>query len=408
MAKAKSKYISTIIQIENLKPADARYEVADATLRRNRLVVFPSGAKSWVHRYRFGGRTRKLTLECGATDLARARQLGAAAMNALAANIDPGAEKQERKRAGAAMTVGGLIDRYLDDRVYKRTQKKGVPLRSAAEIERILRREMSALMNRAADGGIASHEARKLIEDVTRRGHFIGNRTLGHCKALFGFAKRQGLASASPFDGLERLEEASRERVLVARELRAVWKAAEKLDQPIVAITRLLLLTGCRLGEIEGLRWSEINFDKRQLELPGNRVKNGRGHIVPLSEPAMAILEKLTRGKGEGVFDVKIGPRVRKALSKAVATELSEEPERWTLHDLRRTAATRMAEDLKIAPHVVDKILNHSSGVVRGVAAVYIRGEYLDERRAALEAWGRLVNAIVHGEPARNVVALRG
>jgi len=77
----------------------------------------------------------------------------------------------------------------------------------------------------------------------------------------------------------------------------------------------------------------------------------------------------------------------------------------WTFHDLRRTAATGMAQ-LNIAPHVVDKVLNHASGTIRGVAAVYNRFEYLDERRAALEAWGRYVAGLV-APAAANVVALR-
>src|SRR6516225_443391 len=109
MSDHPKKYIATVKQIENLKPRAARYELADATLRPLRLVIFPTGAKSWVYRYRFGGRTRKLTLQCGATDLARARELGAAAMNKIAAGTDPGVEKAEKKRAGSPLTIEQLI-----------------------------------------------------------------------------------------------------------------------------------------------------------------------------------------------------------------------------------------------------------------------------------------------------------
>ena len=79
--------------------------------------------------------------------------------------------------------------------------------------------------------------------------------------------------------------------------------------------------------------------------------------------------------------------------------------EPWILHDLRRTATTGMAR-LKFAPHVVDRVLNHTSGTIRGVARIYNRFDYLDERRAALEAWGRAVEAIVNGSNASNVVDL--
>jgi hypothetical protein len=77
----------------------------------------------------------------------------------------------------------------------------------------------------------------------------------------------------------------------------------------------------------------------------------------------------------------------------------------WILHDLRRTAATGMAR-LNIAPHVVDKVLNHVSGTIRGVGAVYNRFEYLEERHAALEAWGRYVDNLVRPK-ATNVVELQ-
>ena len=80
----------------------------------------------------------------------------------------------------------------------------------------------------------------------------------------------------------------------------------------------------------------------------------------------------------------------RKAIGLAAGKPPPIEIPHWTFHDLRRTAATGMAR-LNFPPHVVDKILNHASGTIRGVAAIYNRFEYRDERRAALEAWGRFV-----------------
>ncbi|WMT73865.1 tyrosine-type recombinase/integrase [Bradyrhizobium sp. Ash2021] len=420
---AKARYISTVTQVENLKPREERYEVADANLRRNRLVVFPSGAKSWVHRYRFGGRTRKLTLDCGATDLARARELGAAAMKAVSAKIDPAAEKQEKKHAPADITVDGLVTLYLDRHVYKRNQKgvaagrvrKKAPLRSGSEIERILRKELKPFRNRLAAEGVSAFEAKKLIDDVAERGHVMRNRTLTNCKALYAFGMSERLVRSSPFAGLKLTDEDTRERVLSTKELRAVWTAAGKLGHPYTGMIRLLILTGQRLNEIAGLRWAEIDLAKRQIELPGTRTKNGRPHIVALSDAAAEILESAPKvGSDEGLVLTVTGARLngwskmRKRLAEATTAALDGvEPAHWTLHDIRRTFATRMAEDLKVSPHVVDKILNHSSGVVRGVAAIYNRAELLNERSAALGAWGRYVDELVDGSPS-NVVALRG
>lgn len=193
-----------------------------------------------------------------------------------------------------------------------------------------------------------------------------------------------------------------------------MWQAAEKLGHPYTAIVRLLVLTGQRLGEIAGLRWDEVDLVERQITLPGSRTKNGKSHIVALSDSAVAILKAAPKIKSEDglVFTVTGKPlngwsKMRARLNEAVTEALdNREPERWTLHDLRRTTATRMAEDLKIAPNVIDKILNHSTGVVKGVAAIYNRAELLQERRAALEAWSRYVNELVHGTSS-NVVPLR-
>jgi integrase len=99
------------------------------------------------------------------------------------------------------------------------------------------------------------------------------------------------------------------------------------------------------------------------------------------------------------------------AALKAAAAERGEDPEEtalepWILHDLRRTATTGMA-GLRVLPHVVDRILNHTSGTIRGVARVYNRFEYQDERKAALEAWGRAVESTVGVASKSNVVELK-
>ena len=99
---------------------------------------------------------------------------------------------------------------------------------------------------------------------------------------------------------------------------------------------------------------------------------------------------------------------LRRHLGIPKRKDLPVEIPHWTFHDLRRSAVTKMAEDLKIAPHIVDKILNHASGTIRGVAAIYNRAQYLDERRAALEAWSNWIVALTNPNKKKtNVVGLR-
>lgn len=419
---ARAKRISTVTQVESLKPRDDRYEVADAKLPSNRLVVFPSGSKSWVLRYRFGGRTRKMTLEAGATDLARARQLGMAALNSVKAGVDPGEAKQEKKRAGSPLTVEALIDKFADKHLGKRedsdTGVVSYSLRSGDEVERILRKELAPYLKRQANGGISESEAITLVDAAGKRGDVIRNRTLANLKSLFAFAMTPAAkaVASNPFAGLKLKKVDDRERVLSEEELKAVWAAAGKLGDPYTGILRLLVLTGQRLSEIADLRWSEVNLAKKQLELPGARTKNKRAHIVALSPAAVEILEHARENKIKSemglVFTISGDQlngwsKLRERLYKAVDEALEKPPADWVIHDIRRSVATHMAEDLKIPPHIIDRVLNHSTGVIKGVMATYNRAEYLDERRDALEAWGRYVDVSVIGVPSSNVVPIR-
>jgi len=185
---------------------------------------------------------------------------------------------------------------------------------------------------------------------------------------------------------------------------------------------KLLLLTAQRRDEIGSLEWSEIDFDRCLWTIPREKAKNDRAHEVHLSTLAMEILDNLPRVGGHYVLTTN-GARPVSGFSKSkerldrhmihlFRAELAEsgyDPggaaiDDWILHDLRRTAATGMAR-LNIPPHVVDKILNHVSGSMRGVAAIYNRHGYYEERKAALEAWARHVQSIMRPTPS-NLVTL--
>ena len=148
--------------------------------------------------------------------------------------------------------------------------------------------------------------------------------------------------------------------------------------------------------EIGGLRWSEIDLETGAIHLPAERTKNGKAHMVPLSKPARAILQSRPRlagrdhvfGLGEGFS----GWSASKAALDASLPKLAD----WTLHDLRRTAVTSMAE-LGTAPHVIEAVVNHLSGTKGGIAGVYNRANHYNERREALELWAKHLMSLVAG-----------
>jgi integrase len=169
-------------------------------------------------------------------------------------------------------------------------------------------------------------------------------------------------------------------------------------------------LTAQRLNETASMEWRELDFEFRTWVIPRGKAKSDRAHEVQLSDAVVALLRAQPQ-LGPYVFTGKTGHHVTgftygKTLLDAAMAEAAEgaKIEPFIVHDLRRSAASHMAK-LGITPQVVDKILNHSTGTIRGVAAVYNRFEYQDARRAALAAWASHVTGLLAPAPS-NVVPL--
>jgi integrase len=181
---------------------------------------------------------------------------------------------------------------------------------------------------------------------------------------------------------------------LAEHELGPIWWAAENLGH-YTPIIRLLMLTGQRAAEIGGLQWSEINMAARQIELPAARTKNKRAHLVPLAPLALAQLPEPREGfpnvfgqvRGRGFSGWSKG----KALLDAKLIGMKP----WTPHDLRRTFCTLMNDKSIALPHIIEACVNHISGHKGGVAGVYNRAQYAEQKRAALEAWAAELARIV-------------
>jgi integrase len=193
----------------------------------------------------------------------------------------------------------------------------------------------------------------------------------------------EGLLDTNPVTGTAKAEEnGSRERVLTQDELRQLWHGLG--DDPFHDVVRLLLLTGQRRNEIGLLQWSEIDVARKLIVLSPERTKNGRAHELPLSSQALAIIDHLPRRNSSGfLFGNKGFQRWDKAKT-ALDQRVGIAP--WTLHDLRRTAATQMAE-LGVLPHVIEQAINHVSGHKAGVAGIYNRSKLTDAVRKGLQKW---------------------
>jgi len=230
-----------------------------------------------------------------------------------------------------------------------------------------------------------SHEmvvdALNAIEAPSARAH-----ALKDVRSFFNWCIPRYLAS-SPAAGIKMAKQPSRDRVLTDDELRRVWIAAEQMGQFGVMV-RLLILTGQRRSEIGGLRPSMIETD--QICLPPALTKNGHEHFFPLLDLARSLLPPRTNGflfPNENGGSFTSWSKNHAALLKRSATSS------WTLHDLRRTFATGLAKQ-GTPIHVTEKILNHVSGALSGVAGIYNRFDYWDERIAAMKAWEERISLI--------------
>jgi integrase len=248
-------------------------------------------------------------------------------------------------------------------------------------------------------------------------------KVFGALSALFGWLRKQPRRGVviNPVAGLARPgAPAARERVLniktdinQADELRWFWNACSEVGQPWEVLLKLLLITGCRRDEIGQMRWTELSDHFTMLRLPGTRTKNSRPHDLPLPPLATKLLEGIEpiedcpwvftiQGRSPIAGYAKAKRRLdaaMTALAKAEHGPDDAEIPPWRLHDLRRTAATGMA-DIGILPHVIEAVLNHVSGAKASVAGIYNRATYEPEKKAALTKWSEYIERVVTGQAA--------
>jgi integrase len=216
-----------------------------------------------------------------------------------------------------------------------------------------------------------------LLDGIVERGSPItANRTLSWFRRLCSWAIERGLIDANPCTGVKRpAGETARDRVLSDAELKAVWRAADGLEQPYTAFIRLLILTGKRKSEVVGMEWREIDLENRVWTLPAARAKNGREHQIPLSDSAVDILAALPRVAGSVfVFTLKgRNPISAFVLTKQRIDALMPDAAHRTFHDVRRTVASGLARP-GVNLLVIEKLLNHVSRAAWQGSLASIRG----------------------------------
>ncbi|AHB49355.1 integrase [Hyphomicrobium nitrativorans NL23] len=399
-------------------PAGARdVQVFDDDLPGFGIRKFASGKASYFVKYNVGAQQRRKTLGRAVRGNLKAMRLEA---SGILAKAHLGTDVVAVAKAAAAKntaTLGDLVPKYLDAR------EADLRLKSHFEVKRYLERSWRSLHRHPIDA-ITRQNVVLIVDQLAEAsGKVAADRARMALSGLFGWAIDRGYLDSNPTLNVRaRAQGTARSRVLTEAELVEVWNAC--LDDDYGRIVRILMLTGQRRAEIGDLERGEADGDKRQIELPEHRTKNGRAHIVPLSDSAMDLLEAagafekdgrdLVFGYGAGGYggwskskaelDARIS-EARDERAKQTKSKAKVMPP-WTLHDLRRSFVTHVSERGFAQPHVVEAIVNHVSGAKAGVAGIYNRASYLAEKRQALELWANHLKALVDGRSGSNVVPL--
>jgi integrase len=421
-------------KIRALQPSTTPIEVRDGHARGLILRVLPRGQKLWTMRYRYRGSQKRLVLgEYPTMSLAKARDAAEDARTQVRNGGDPAGDRQTARQIPTD-TVAALVKDYKAKHV--RVKQRGW-----VEEERILDVEVLPRWKDRSVRELTRRDVRALVEPIVDRGSpIMANRVLAVVRRMLNYGVRNDWLDANPASLIDPPgREISRERVLTDDEIRRVWRllsrqptTAERgargrkgskgtdddpicpIAPPMAAAIKMRLLTAQRGGEVIKMRWCDVDLQKGWWTIPGEFAKNGQAHRVPLVAEAIAIIKSRQQGKEKrsktGTADSSRGDandfvfvgsgasmrdRAKKAPSR-IARALGIE---FRGHDLRRTAATKMAE-AGVPRHHISAVLNHIEEGSR-VTRIYDRYNYDAEKRTALDTWARTLQSIVANEPGR-------
>ena len=388
--------------------------VFDATDPGFGVRVTAKGVKVFIYQYRHRAKIRRARIGVwGAGVTAAGARREATIMRArVLKGDDPAGDAaiersyqkqvlswQAEEAAARAFTFRAMVDQWVKTGLVdnKPSYKK--------DVERRLRRNLPSWQTQA----VSEIKHLAAVQETDRINREISTvsarRVLSYARAAFNWAKARQLVAINPFEKMKAPgKEVSRDRVLSADEVGLLWRIFPSLEPVHTAYVQVLLLTLQRREEVAGMAWAELDKKLEKWTIPKERTKNGKEHLVHLSEPARAIIRGLpaldhnphvfASGKKDGhvaafsYMKKKLDDKIEAKRKSAPGLEAFEQG--WRFHDFRRIGVTTMA-NRGVLPHVADKLLNHVTGSIQGVAAVYQRAQFIAEREKAIEDWATFV-----------------
>ncbi|MCA0927139.1 tyrosine-type recombinase/integrase [Ruegeria profundi] len=347
----------------------------DNNLKGFGLRLNKKGSAAYVLKYKVRGNSVFLTLgKVGVVSAKQARQVARETLGRLALGEDLDANPE--------MTVDGLLEWYRDSLEWTRSAQyqKQVRMMINNQFPPRLKRRLVAEVSRAEWLDISERQARK--------GHISSaNWIEKQIKAMLNRAVERGYLDASPLSGIRnRYKTASRDRVLSDSELKAIWRVVQSYEDRRRVALEAIIITACRRSEILGLLRQE--YEDGVITLSAERVKNRKPHMIALPSYLRSQFDLYVPEHDTLFFGNHRGKPHGAHLLNTLRTDTGIAD--FTLHDLRRTAATRMAS-LGVLPHVIEACLNHQMAAVGSVASVYNRYSYATEKADAWALWEQFV-----------------
>lgn len=437
--------------VDAAKPAAKDHFIWDDSLSGFGLKVTPAGSKIYVYQYRIARpgqaeRTPAKRYTIGkhgnlTPDEARKRAKELAALvekgidprqlelDAVTAKDEAERLAKEKARIEGELAFKNVAALWLDH--YENEKSRRPASVSLAKL--VVNRYLKPALDEKPVPHISRTDIQPILDAIPVRRKGMRRAVFAYASVLFGWVAKRGDIASNPLTEMVKPEAPkSRDRVLTDTELAEVWASSKKIGAPFGPFFRLLMLTGQRRSEVAGMSWAELDRASLTWIIPADRAKNGAAHILPLSPMAAEELDKLaisaqadketaseTDWPKAGFVLTTTGKtpisgitKAKTALDTIIAKsrhdderEVAKEPmSAWRLHDLRRTLATGL-QRLGIRFEVTEAVLNHLSGAKGGIAGIYQRHDWKDEKRSALDAWARHIMSITTPADQGNIVA---
>ncbi|MDR3472901.1 MAG: integrase arm-type DNA-binding domain-containing protein [Devosia sp.] len=289
------------------------------------------------------------------------------------------------------LPFGAVLDKYVAQHLAINTRPS-----TAYETERLLRKHFAPPFKATLIADIKRKDIAERIARLTSRPS-EANHAFTAVRGLMTWAVRNGFVEHSPCEAMQLpAKPRKRTRKLTDDEVKAIWRVST--DWPWGLLTRFILASGQRRGEIAALRRSWIDAKEQTILFPGSVTKNGRDHLFFYSDLIASLIED---APNTGDLFLPARGKPEKPLSgfskgkKTITSNLSLPA--WTWHDSRRYYSSTLAS-LGVMPVVAEALLNHKSGIVSGVSAVYNLYEYADEKKAAQALFESHLQAVLKAE----------